>query len=342
MFIDGLNPLIPRIASTSLRVLNSILTTDSGTFDVYSSAYGDSIMAAVTTQVICGNSLAIDANFQKLYLAQYGVVDGYMQKAQVLPNFLRPLFLAAVDKNHSAVAAALLPVVRERRGKEYAPADRVLLDPLIKILGTDDMQIALRLIGYLYAAFVNSANLASLTTSLVAAHPELHDKLRAEAAELMRKYGNICPEQVVTEAPLADACVREAVRLGGAVVGNVRVVKREFTCLGKTVPVGEILMMSTYWTQHNPAYYKDPEQFIPQRWLAPDAASLPLWTFGAGAHICRGRMLAPTEAKILLLQLLYSFDIELVNKPLPPISWVEPNIAKIQGKSVEIRYKRRK
>jgi cytochrome P450 len=61
----------------------------------------------------------------------------------------------------------------------------------------------------------------------------------------------------------------------------------------------------------SPEYYPEPEKFLPERWEAPDAASLPFFAFGYGARMCIGRKFAWTEMQIALARIVQNFTVEL-------------------------------
>lgn len=57
----------------------------------------------------------------------------------------------------------------------------------------------------------------------------------------------------------------------------------------------------------DPAVWRDPEVFRPERWLeTPDA---PLFTYGLGYRMCAGSLLANRELYLVFLRMLSSFEI---------------------------------
>jgi cytochrome P450 len=94
-----------------------------------------------------------------------------------------------------------------------------------------------------------------------------------------------------------------------------------------TPPEGEF--MEGYWVPGNttvcmphwPAFtsnfnFKDPKQFVPERWLGDPAyasdSKVVLHPFSAGSRDCIGKNLAYTEMRLLLTSLLWKFDLELL------------------------------
>lgn len=66
---------------------------------------------------------------------------------------------------------------------------------------------------------------------------------------------------------------------------------------------GDIVIMSQYVTHRSPAFYKDPERFDPDRWLAENSECLPRFAyfpFGGGRRLCVGESFAWMEGVLVL------------------------------------------
>lgn len=73
-----------------------------------------------------------------------------------------------------------------------------------------------------------------------------------------------------------------------------------------------MVVIPTRAIHRSPAYFKDPDSFIPDRWLDPTstdnkAAFIP---FAAGNTSCTGRHLAQMEMRMALCALLKHFDMK--------------------------------
>src|SRR5690606_25593220 len=87
------------------------------------------------------------------------------------------------------------------------------------------------------------------------------------------------------------------------------------------IPKGTAIMIQNKVPQTNPEYLKDPDIFIPERWLAtecpvhgnhnPDA----IHVFGGGPRYCPGKNLAVHEMKMALSMICQNFDFDLLTKP---------------------------
>ena len=120
---------------------------------------------------------------------------------------------------------------------------------------------------------------------------------------------------------LVECCIFEAVRLH-----SVGVIARKLTeplqVRGFTIPAGDMLLLSPYWTHRNESVFPDANSFIPDRWketAAPDkiAATDNFIAFGGGRFRCPGRRFAMVEIQMFVSVILCAFDLELVKMEVP-------------------------
>ena len=90
---------------------------------------------------------------------------------------------------------------------------------------------------------------------------------------------------------------------------------------------------------HDETRYPEPDKFKPERWLSPDR---PLQSFDeyvfpvfqGGPRICLGRDLALYEIKVLTVELLRRFRLEMAEKPeIYDDKWRE-YVIEVEGKSL--------
>lgn len=110
-----------------------------------------------------------------------------------------------------------------------------------------------------------------------------------------------------------DRVLRESMRvLSTAGALFLRRVAEPTTLGGHEVPVGANVVLSPLVMHHDPAIYRDPERFDPDRWttLAPPAYSyLP---FGAGPRTCLGALFANQALRLILVMVLQRFRLRTV------------------------------
>lgn len=128
---------------------------------------------------------------------------------------------------------------------------------------------------------VPAAALTSLVREL-AIRPGLVAALAAEA-------GDGAP---VAALPLAEAVVRETLRLTPPVWLTTRVVREPTDLGGWALRPGDEVLTTTYLIHRDPRWWSDPDEFDPDRWRTerpPHGVFLP---FGAGPRYCVGAALA--------------------------------------------------
>lgn len=154
---------------------------------------------------------------------------------------------------------------------------------------------------------------ASLVWSLhlLAGHPEVLDALHAEVDALLG--GGVAGWEHLSRLDLTSRVVREALRLYPPAWIVIRTCERETRLAGHTLPVGSMLLFSSYVLHRRPDFFPRPHQFNPGRWLdLADGGSgrgaggvaasrrssfLP---FGAGATKCIGEEFGLAEATLAL------------------------------------------
>ena len=77
------------------------------------------------------------------------------------------------------------------------------------------------------------------------------------------------------------------------------------------IPPGTVVGMSYSFVHQSPRVFKDPMEFIPERWLSEDAIDLEGWilTFSKGPRNCLGQNLAMCELYLVFATLFRRFHI---------------------------------
>ncbi|GJC87935.1 O-methylsterigmatocystin oxidoreductase [Colletotrichum liriopes] len=114
--------------------------------------------------------------------------------------------------------------------------------------------------------------------------------------------------------PYVDALVKEVLRwhpIGP--MGLPHTSSEETTYEGYRIPKGAMLMPNIWWFTHDPAVYKDPMDFRPERHIEdhgckpePDPRKM---AFGFGRRICPGKILAENSMFLNIAQSLAVFNI---------------------------------
>ncbi|KAJ3696928.1 hypothetical protein LUZ61_000633 [Rhynchospora tenuis] len=113
---------------------------------------------------------------------------------------------------------------------------------------------------------------------------------------------------------------------------------RETCCiLGYDIPKGATVLVNTWAIGRGPKYWKDPEQFRPERFInsnidfkGTDFQFLP---FGFGRRVCPGISFGLANVELALASLLYHFDWKIPNDITPE----EFDVSEAFGVSVKMK-----
>ena len=134
------------------------------------------------------------------------------------------------------------------------------------------------------------------------------DLARQEIIELMGD-GDI-DEEGMMKLSYTTACIKETLRLHTVAPATDRVAKQDVDIGGHKIKAGTSMFVSLLGVHHQKDIYKDPEQYVPERFL--DTTNMPLGSFvafGHGPYNCIGRYFAMMEIKIILCHILKNFYV---------------------------------
>ncbi|RYP13071.1 hypothetical protein DL767_010944 [Monosporascus sp. MG133] len=125
--------------------------------------------------------------------------------------------------------------------------------------------------------------------------------------------------------PYVEAVVSEAFRWHPVgPMGIPHVTSQDDVFEGYLIPKGAMILPNIWHFTHDPAVYKDPMSFNPDRFLADSPPPNPRdYVFGFGRRICPGRLLADSSVWITIAKSLAVFNIR---KPVVDGKEVEPTV----------------
>jgi cytochrome P450 len=199
----------------------------------------------------------------------------------------------------------VLRVIESRR--RSGPAANDLLDLLLAArdeesgAGMSDGQLRDEVLTLLFAGHDTTASGLSWAWYLLARHPQVQDALHDEAAAYLA--GRAPMAEDLPHLPLATAVFEEALRLYPPAPGLARRAVESDEIQGRPVPAKAILMPSQWLIHRHPAYWDEPDQFRPERFLpgrAPDRPKFAYFPFGGGPRACIGNTFALIEGALVL------------------------------------------
>ncbi|MBB3048309.1 cytochrome P450 [Litorivivens lipolytica] len=175
-----------------------------------------------------------------------------------------------------------------------------------------DQDIVAHMSFLLFAAHDTTTSALSHMLYHLGQNPELRQRLREEAQAIGKDY---LEYEDLDKMPLADAAVREALRLHPSVMMMQRRTIKDCEIGGYHIPANTILFLAPQYVHRMPEYWDEPEKFDPDRWLEPrnehKRHSFSFVGFGGGAHKCIGMHFALMQTKNFLHQFLTRYDFEL-------------------------------
>jgi cytochrome P450 len=157
------------------------------------------------------------------------------------------------------------------------------------------------LVTLLLAGHETTASTLSWAFHLLAEHPEVGERLRAEAVEVL---GDRRPEFAdLTKLRYTNQVVEETMRLYPPVWILTRQAQAADEIGGYAVPAGADVLVCPYTLHRHPAFWLNAETFDPDRFAPsgqPNRHRYAYLPFGAGPRVCVGSNLGMMEAVFVL------------------------------------------
>ncbi|AYA36951.1 cytochrome P450 [Hymenobacter oligotrophus] len=242
--------------------------------------------------------------------------------------YLKPwLAVKGQFRYHDQLAAQMrqlvLKYIRQRQQEGGAGKDD-LLQMLLDARYEDthepmtEAQVLDEAIILLVAGHETSANALSWLWYLLAQHPEVVTKLRAEMAAAL---GERRPTfQDLPQLPYSLQVIQETMRLypPAWIVDRQALNDDEYN--GLPLPKGTLISAYIYGVHHLPRLWPEPEAFRPERFGKEQLREQPAYAylpFGGGPRLCIGNQFALTEMQLVLLETLRRFEVEWEAQPAP-------------------------
>lgn len=172
------------------------------------------------------------------------------------------------------------------------------------------------------AGHETTANALTFTLFLLANHPSYLKKAQDESVDL-RNNDHVL--ETLSNLPFIKACIEESMRLYPSAWITDRVALENDSVGDYYIKKGTLFGVSIYEMHRNPKYWKDPETFLPERFLG-DQKYQAYMPFGAGPRLCIGNNFAMYEMLLAINSMVNAFTIK-TNKPqieLNPLITLKP------------------
>ena len=165
--------------------------------------------------------------------------------------------------------------------------------------GMNDKQIRDEMLTLFIAGHETTANALAWTWKLLAQNPEAERQFHHELAQVLN--GRLPDYDDLERLPYTRAVLAESMRLYPPAWILARQAKGSFRLGSYEFAAGTVCMMSQWIVHRHPAYWREPEKFLPDRWLEErDRPKLAYFPFGAGPRLCIGERFAWMEGVLVL------------------------------------------
>ncbi|WP_263247581.1 cytochrome P450 [Saccharopolyspora rosea] len=176
-----------------------------------------------------------------------------------------------------------------------------------------DTEVHDMVMNFLTAATETTATALCWALYLLAEHPDREARLHDETDRLVGDRP--LDHDDLPALDYTHRVITEVLRLYPPGWMVTRVVTEETELAGQRLPVGSLVMYSTYALHRNPRLFAEPERFDPDRWLPERARQVPrgaMIPFGAGSRKCIGDTFAMMETVLSLATIAARWRLRLV------------------------------
>ncbi|KAJ3252128.1 Cytochrome P450 4d2 [Boothiomyces macroporosus] len=192
-------------------------------------------------------------------------------------------------------------------------------------------QILTEMIGFFIAGQDTTANTLTFMLYELGLHPDIQQKLYNEIKDFELKDESDAL-RYINEFKYLDSVFKETMRMHPLVPAIDRLVVKDTFVLGYPVRKGQTVYCSNTFVFKSEKYYKNPESFNPERWLADDSNPNAYQPFD-GPRNCIGQKMAVIEAKYAIVQILKRFSVQNVEQKIHYKSMI---VSTIKGAKVGI------
>jgi cytochrome P450 len=237
--------------------------------------------------------------------------------------------------------AVALEVIQRRR---QAPLTDDMLSRLLEArddagVGMSDEQLVDECLTVMLAGHETTALALGFALHTLANRP----KVRAQVTEELDRVlgGRKATLADVPSLTVTRAVVKETLRLYPPAWAAGREAMADFTLGGVPIKKGQQVVVSPWVVHRDPAYFKEPHDFRPERWWNGETDALPkgaYFPFGAGPRVCIGQHFAELEALFALATLLSSHEV--IGSAHPELRF-SPSVTLRPADDISLHFRRR-
>lgn len=284
-------------------------------------------ISALTLEIISQTMFGQSA--EKLSSRLAGDLDTILNYSQgnLFHPFPLPLYIPS-RKNRRFIKAkrfltdSIIDIIEHRKSSDERHND--LLDVLLEARdeesgeGMSSQQIVDEALTIYSAGHETTATALTWALYLISTHDMVRLNLESEIDEILQ--GRMPEMKDLESLPYTRAVLEETLRMYPSIVLLLRKVKSD-TIINKIFfKKDSFTLVNLYNLHRDPAYWEEPEKFMPERFLPLQRDKIQKHTyipFGLGNRVCIGNHFAMMEAMLILTQLMQKLRFEYVQAQPP-------------------------
>lgn len=143
-----------------------------------------------------------------------------------------------------------------------------------------------------------------------------HEKLQRLLDEELPRGEEEWSHSRIKNVPYLDYIIQETLRLRPSAIGALaRLTPPEGIWIDEVFIPGDTIVSIPAWTIHrDPRYWKDAQEFVPERWEGLSTEKAPWIAFTKGRYACPGRNLALMELRMALSRIALRYNTSFVSE----------------------------
>lgn len=178
--------------------------------------------------------------------------------------------------------------------------------------GMSDAQLRDEIVTMFFAGHETSAMALTWAFYLISQHPVVESRIIEEIRQVL---GDRAPTfDDLPKLTYIQQVINETLRLYPSAYLFAREAVSDHILDGYRLPAGVMIFITPYVTHRDPAFWKDPETFDPERFSPANASRInkdAYYPFGEGPHLCIGNNLAMMEMQLTLAMTYQRFKPRL-------------------------------
>ncbi len=310
-----LNGFVEKISECTHAILNEWQTIGAKNIDAHAE------MTKLTLEIVSQTlmSTKVEGDFAHISEALEVVMKGMIGRTN---SFLRLPYWLPIPKHiqmkrhRKLLDDTVLKIIAQRRKEPGKYND--LLTMLLEVEDADtaermtDEQVRDEVITIFLAGHETTANALSFAFYLLAKHPDVQERVRNEALEML-KSGKLSYESL-NKLTFTTMVIKEAMRMFPPAWAMLREVAKDDVIDGYLLKKGDGVVMCAYAVQRSEKYWSEPDRFIPERFSPENQKHIHRYAyfpFGGGARLCIGNNFAMMEMQIILALICSEYVFEL-------------------------------